>query len=249
MDIQSAIAGTNLNYSDSLKNVGISECVSASTTASLPTKNDSIEISPQTIALSKALSSVEKELDAAKNQGYPVPPPCITNDKQIEIIKKMIMGKLSTPTDDSTLTKAAEALWKNAGYRLDTAPMPRDTNGSGNGYNFMTKSDRQEMDKVYDEAEANGLDATRITNDKAAEITKKRMKEVDIANGGVYGDESDIIPLSAEDLAKLAEEERVRQSQHQKSEPLDTLLKSLTTMKKSLHLNDLLLQFLQKTTM
>jgi hypothetical protein len=246
MNIQSTITGTNFNYNNSLVIVENSESASVSTTASLPDKNDSVEISPQTIALSKALSSVEKELATAKNQGYPVPPPCITNDKQINIIKKMITGKLSAPVDDATISKAAEVLWKNAGYRLDTAPIPRNTNGSGNGYDFMTKSDRQEMDKVYDEAEASGLDAVRITNDKAAEITKQRMKEVDIANGAVYGDESDIIPLSAEDLAKLAEEERIKQSQPKKSESLDTLQKSLSTIKKSLHLNELLLSFLQK---
>jgi hypothetical protein len=246
MDIQSAISGTYLTYNNSIGTIDNSESVSVSTVASLPGKNDSVEISPQTIELTKALSSVAQDLEAAKNKGYPFPPPYITNAKQLDIIKTMVKEKLSGSVDESTLSKATEMLWKNAGYRLDTAIRPSNTSGSGNIYNFLTKSDREAMDKVYDQAAADGLDAIKVTRESAAALSMKRMKEVDVANGVISYGESGITPLSAEDLAKLAEDERIKMSQPQKSESLDTLQKSLSTMKKSLHLNELLLSFLQK---
>ena len=246
MDVQSVISGTNFNYSNPPANVENPGSVSVSTSASLPDKNDTVEISPQTIALSKALSSVAQDLEAAKNKGYPFPPPYLTNNRQLDIIKTMVKEKLSGSVDESILSDAAEKLWKNAGYRLDTAIRPGNTSGSGNIYNFLTKSDREAMDKVYDQAASEGLDALKVTMESAAALSMKRMKEVDIANGVIIY-ESGITPLSAEDLAKLAKEERIKQLQPQKSESLDNVLKSLTIMKKSLHLNELLLQFLQKS--
>jgi len=244
MDIQSAISGTVLTYNNSIGNVDNSESVSVSTVASFPGKNDSVEISPQTTALTKALSSVAQDLEASKNKGYPLPPPYITNAKQLDLIKEMVKEKLSGSVDESTLSKATEMLWKNAGYRLDTAIRPSNTSGSGNIYNFLTKSDREAMDKVYAQAAADGLDAIKVTRESAAALSMKRMKEVDVANGVISYGESGITPLSAEDLAKLAVDEKM--SQPQKSESLDTLQKSLSTMKKSLRLNELLLSFLQK---
>ena len=245
MDVQSVISGTNFNYSNPPANVENPGSVSVSTSASLPDKNDTVEISPQTIALSKALSSVAQDLEAAKNKGYPFPPPYLTNNRQLDIIKTMVKEKLSGSVDESILSDAAEKLWKNAGYRLDTAIRPGNTSGSGNIYNFLTKSDREAMDKVYDQAASEGLDALKVTMESAAALSMKRMKEVDIANGVIIY-ESGITPLSAEDLAKLAKEERIKQLQPQKNESIDNLQKSLSTMKKSLRLNEILLSFLQK---
>jgi hypothetical protein len=245
MDIQSAISGTYLTYNNSIGNVDNSESVSVSKVTTLPDKNDSVEISSQTTAFASAVSSVEKEIGISFNRGDPIPPMWLTNEKQIDLIKKMILGKMSTPVDDSVVVKAAESLWKDAGYRVDTLPPPKDTS-FGNVFNFLSKQDRKELDVIYNQAMSEGLDAKKISGDSAFEVAKKRMKEVDIANGGVYYDESYITPLSAEDLAKLAEEERIKQSQPKKSESLDTLQKSLSTLKKSLRLNELLLSFLQK---
>jgi hypothetical protein len=247
MDIQLNVTGNNVTNGSSRTNVVSNvEKTLKSISSNLSSDADVVEISPQTIALTKALSSVAQDIEAAKNKGYPFPPPYVTNDKQLDIIKTMVKEKLSGSVDESTLSKATEMLWKNAGYRLDTAIRPSNTSGSGNIYNFLTKSDREAMDKVYDQAAADGLDAIKVTRESAAALSMKRMKEVDVANGVISYGESGITPLSAEDLAKLAEDERIKMSQPQKSESLDTLQKSLSTMKKSLHLNELLLSFLQK---
>jgi hypothetical protein len=247
MDIQVNVTGNNVTSGSSRTNVVSNvEKTFNSISSNLPSDADVVEISPQTIALTKALSSVAQDIEAAKNKGYPFPPPYVTNDKQLDIIKTMVKGKLSGSVDESTLSDASEMLWKNAGYRLDTAIRPSNTSGSGNIYNFLTKSDRESMDKVYDQAASEGLDAIKVTREAAAALSMKRMKEVDVANGVIMYDESGITPLSTEDLAKLAEEERIKQTQPKKNESLDTLQKSLSTMKKSLSINELLLSFLQK---
>jgi acetylglutamate kinase len=91
------------------------------------------------------------------------------------------------------------------------------------------------------------LDALKVAREAAATLSFKRMKEVDAANGVITYDESYITPSSSEDLAKLTEEERIKNSQSQKSESLHNLLKSFSTIKNSLHLNELLLRYLQKS--
>jgi len=54
------------------------------------------------------------------------------------------------------------------------------------------------------------------------------------------------VECSTEDLAKPAAEQRIRMSQPQESEALDSLLNSLCTMKRSFSLNELLHSFLEK---
>mgnify|MGYP001768247137 CR=1 FL=1 len=179
-------------------------------TSTLRQVPDTVELSPQAAALAKAVDAVAKKIESSWNRGDPVPPMFVSNEKQIDIIKKSILNKSTIPLDDNTVSKAAETLWKNAGYRLDTAPPPSNTS-SGNAYNFLKKSDRLELDKIYEQAEADGLDASRIAGDAAFPIALQRMKEVDIANGGVYGDESDIIPLTKEEWAFLNEVDRLNE--------------------------------------
>lgn len=247
MAIQLNVTGNSFAYDSSRTNVMSStENMSISIPNNTSIDPDVVEISSQTTAFANAVSSVAKEIEASKNKGYPFPPPYVTNEKQIEIIKKMVKEKFTGSVDDSTLSNASEMLWKNAGYRSDTSMAPGNTSGSGNIYNFLSKSDRKEMDKLYDQAALDGLDALKVTREAAAALSFKRMKEVDAANGVITYDESYITPSSSEDLAKLAEEEKIKNSQSQKSESLDNLLKSFSTMKKSLHLNELLLRYFPK---
>lgn len=180
-------------------------------TATLNQETDTVELSPHAAVLAKAVDAVAKKIESSWNRGDPVPPMFLSNEKQIDIIKKNILNKSAIPLDDNAVSKAAETLWKNAGYRLDTAPAPPNTNGSGNAFNFLKRSDRLELDKVYEQAETEGLDALRITGDSAFPIALQRMKEVDIANGGIYGDESDIIPLSKEEWAFLNNVDRLNE--------------------------------------
>lgn len=180
-------------------------------TSTLRQVPDTVELSPQAAALAKAVDAVAKKIESSWNRGDPVPPMFVSNEMQIDIIKKSILNKSTIPLDDNAVSKVAETLWKNAGYRLDSTPPPPNTNGSGNAYNFLKKSDRLELDKVYEQAEADGLDASRIAGDTAFPIAIQRMKEVDIANGGVYGDESDIIPLTKEEWAFLNEVDRLNE--------------------------------------
>ncbi len=172
-------------------------------TSTLRQEPDTVELSPQAAALAKAVNAAAKKIESSWNRGDPVPPMFVSNEKQIDIIKKDILNKSTIPLDYNTVLKAAETLWKNAGYRLDTASSPPNTNGSGNAYNFLKQTDRLELDKIYEQAEADGLDASRIAGDAAFPIALQRMKEVDIANGGVYYDESYITPLSKEEWAFL----------------------------------------------
>jgi hypothetical protein len=240
------ISSSTLNNNSLLKKVEKTESVLVNSPAN-QYSNDIIEISSQTEALTKALSSVEETLKASKQRGYPFPPPCLTNSKQIDIIKKMIKEKLSTPMDDTIASQAAETLWKKAGYRLDTAPSPDPNTTSGNAFDFLKKTDRQELDKIYDQAEADGLDAMRVTNDASYPICEKRIKEINIANGVSYG-ESDIIPVSEEEWRQTIESmNKANLEQAQKKISPYELLSSLSTMKKTLRLNDLLLSFLQRT--
>lgn len=243
MDIQLAGSGINSNYKPSLNNIGNTDSEPICTSVTLPNSYDTIEISMETTALSNALPSVEKALNTSFNRGYPIPPMCLTNDKQIDIIKKMIADKLSTPVDDTAVSKAAESLWKSAGYRLDTTPAPNNTNGSGNASNFLTKSDRQELDKIYNRAEANGLDAIRISYDSAFEIAKKRMKEVDIANGCVFGNESDIIPLSKEEWNKLNEADKLTAQKNQIQLVADKELANTPGLNKNSSFKDIMLKW------
>lgn len=180
-------------------------------TSTLRQETDTVELSSQAAALQKAVDAVAKQIESSWNRGDPVPPMFLSNEKQIDIIKKSILNKSTTPLDDNAVSKAAETLWKNAGYRLDTAPAPPNTNGSGNAFNFLKKSDRVVLDKIYDQAEAEGLDAFRIAGDAAFPIALQRMKEVDIANGAIYGDESDITPLTKEEWAFLNEVDRLNE--------------------------------------
>jgi hypothetical protein len=180
-------------------------------TSTLRQEKDTVVLSSQAAALSMAVDAIAKKIESSWNRGDPVPPMFLSNEKQIDIIKKNVINKSTIPLDDTAVSKAAETLWKNAGYRLDTAPIPSNTNGSGNAFYFLKISDRKELDKVYEQAEAEGLDAFRIAGDAAFPIAIQRMKEVDIANGGIYGDESDIIPLTKEEWAFLNEVDRLNE--------------------------------------
>ena len=247
MEIQTKISSSTTNNNSLLKNVDKTKSVPVNS-SDTQHSNDTIEISSQTEALTKALSSVEDTLKVSKQRGYPFPSPCLTNSKQIDIIKKMIKEKLSTSMDDTITSQAAETLWKKAGYRLDTAPTPDPNATSGSAFDFLKKTDRQELDKIYDQAEADGLDAMRVTNDASYPVCERRIKEINIANGVKY-DESEIIPLSEEEWRQTIESmNKVNLEQTQKKMSPNELLSSLSTMKKTLSLNEFLLAFLDKKT-
>ncbi len=170
-------------------------------------KSDKVTITPETAELTKALESVRSEIRFSRQKGYFDPPTSLSNGKQMELIRERIEKNLPADFDVQHLDEVTAALWKEIGYRDDSAPPPSPFLSSGNMTDFLTEDDRKVIDKAYDAAVEKGLDPSETISAEFSPLFIQRYQESAKRHGVIY-DESEITPMTVDEWKEMIEADK-----------------------------------------